>query len=294
MADRGNILTRESNALSANPFAFDCRAEADSQSDSSSSPWNLLSLVGDMPKNGGGIRGDQNNGDKGATAVAESPVSAPTEKSGEKPAEKTSTPEHGRRHRESTAKADLKKDLPAEKDLRDGDIIFVSNGSFDEGKAIQLVSKSPMTHCGVLFKEGNDWVVYEAVQPIKKTPLKDFHKTDNGETYAVRRLKNADEVLTKDNLDKLQGALKKNEGKDYDHLFGWGNDKLYCSELVWKAYYESTKLKVGKIAMVGDFDLKDPLVAKMVEARYGKNVPVTEPTITPGAVFDSRLLKTIR
>jgi hypothetical protein len=285
MVERGNnTLSRETFALGSNPFAFDARTEADGQSDSSNSPWNLLSLMGDMPKT--------RMAEKAGTATAETPVSTPADKPAEEAKEKPH--EHGRRHRESTAAADLKKDLPAEKDLRDGDIVFVSNGSFDEGKAIQLVSKSPMTHCGVLFKEGNDWMVYEAVQPVKKTPLKDFHKTDNGETYAVRRLKNADEVLTKDTLDTLHKALQKNEGKDYDHLFGWGNDKMYCSELVWKAYYESTHLKVGKIQMVGDFDLKDPLVAKMVEARYGKNVPITEPTITPGAVFDSRLLKTIK
>ncbi len=288
MVERGNTtLSRDNFALGANPFAFDSRTEADGQSDSTQSPWNLLSLVGDMPKS--------RTAESGEMKTAEKPVSTPVDAKAdgqkEKPEEKA---EHRHRHRESTAKADLKKDLPAEKDLRDGDIIFVSNGMFDEGKAIQTVSKSPMTHCGVLFKEGNDWMVYEAVQPVKKTPLKDFHKPDSGETYAVRRLKNADEVLTKDTLDKLHKALQKNEGKDYDSLFGWGNDKMYCSELVWKAYYESTKLKIGKIQMVGDFDLKDPLVAKLVEARYGKDVPVTEPTITPGAVFDSRLLRTIR
>lgn len=286
MVERGNITLSRDN-FGANPFAFDSRTEADGQSDSTHSPWNLLSLVGEMPKT--------KIAENGGTKTADTQVSTPADAKADGPKEKTEEKkEHRHRHRESTAKADLKKDLPAEKDLRDGDIIFVSNGAFDEGKAIQTVSKSPMTHCGVLFKEGNDWMVYEAVQPVKKTPLKEFHKPDSEETYAVRRLKNADEVLTKDTLEKLHKALQKNEGKDYDSLFGWGNDKMYCSELVWKAYYESTKLKIGKIQMVGDFDLKDPLVAKLVEARYGKDVPVTEPTITPGAVFDSRLLKTIR
>ncbi|MDZ4832659.1 MAG: YiiX/YebB-like N1pC/P60 family cysteine hydrolase [Candidatus Melainabacteria bacterium] len=287
MVERGMTLKSENYAFGANALATDSRAEDDGQSDSAS-PWNFLSIVGELPR--------MKSSDKTGTTTGEAPakIEAPATVKPDAPVKPATEIERPRRHRESTAAADLKKELPAEKNLRDGDIIFCSNGSFDEGKAIQLVSKSPLTHCGVLFKEGDDWVVYEAVQPVKKTPLKDFHKTDNGETYAVRRLKNADEVLTKDNLDKLQSSLKKNVDKDYDHLFGWGNDKMYCSELVWKAYYESTKLKVGKIQMVGDFDLKDPLVSKLVEARYGKNVPVTEPTVTPGAVFDSRLLKTVR
>ena len=191
------------------------------------------------------------------------------------------------------AKADLSKTLPPESSLKDGDIIFQSNGAFDEGKAIQIVSKSPLTHCGVLFKEGNEWYVYEAIQPVAKTLLKDFAKTANGETYAVRRL--SDEApLTADALKKMKEYMESNIGKDYDHKFGWGNDKLYCSELVWKAYYESTRLKIGKVKMVGDFDLTDPLVKRLVEERYGKNVPVTEPTVTPGEVFNCRRLKTVK
>lgn len=191
------------------------------------------------------------------------------------------------------AKADLSKTIPAESSLKDGDIIFQSNSAFDEGKAIQIVSKSPLTHCGVLFKEGKEWFVYEAVQPVTKTPLKDFVKTANGETYAVRRLRD-EEPLTPDALKKMKEYMESNVGKDYDHKFGWGNDKMYCSELVWKAYYEATRLKVGKVKMVGDFDLTDPLVKRLVEERYGKNVPTSEPTITPGDVFNSRRLKTIK
>ncbi len=201
---------------------------------------------------------------------------------------------HHHKREKPDAKSELSKDLPPEANLKNGDIVFVSNSNFEEGKAIQAVSKSPLTHCGILFKEDDKWYVYEAVQPIKKTPLKDFHKTDGSETYLVRRLKHDDIVLTKDVTDKLHKYLKSNEGKDYDHLFGWGNDKMYCSELVWKAYYEAARVKVGQIKMVGDYDLSDPVVKKQVELRYGKAVPVTEPTITPGGVYESKLLKTVK
>lgn len=198
------------------------------------------------------------------------------------------------KHKVSDATADLKKNLPPESHLRDGDIIFQSSSAFEEARAIQLVSKSPLTHCGVLFKEGNDWYVYEAAQPVRKTLLKDFAKTDHEETYAVRRLKHADTLLTTKVLDKMHDYLKGNVGKDYDVKFGWGDDRMYCSELVWKAYYHASRLKVGNIQMIGDFDLSNPLVKKHVDARYGQNVPITEPTITPGGVFDSKLLKTVK
>jgi len=262
-----------------NPFAFENKIE-ESNANSNSNMWNLVSLAEAAP-----TRSPAAGSELPSVLSIDNCFAA---------ADDTRV-KRGERHREKPdAKADLKKDLPAEANLRDGDIIFVSSSAFEEAKAIQTVSKSPMTHCGVLLKEGNDWFVYEAVQPVQKTPLKDFHKTDGGETYCVRRLKDADNVLTKENLEKLHTSLKDKVGKDYDHLFGWGNDKMYCSELVWKSYYEATKQKIGKIHMVGDFDLSDPLVKKHVEMRYGKNVPLTEPTITPGNVYESRLLKTVR
>jgi hypothetical protein len=297
MVERGNNFSdSKTNTLDPIRLPFEARSE-DSQNNTTPQ-WNLLSLVSTNPSSRAESAGPETSVLSKATKPSESSeqflVMAPLES----PPEKSS---HHHRHRHerhgdkpSDAKKDLKKELPAEANLRDGDIIFVSSSAFEEARAIQTVSKSPMTHCGVLFKEGNEWFVYEAVQPVQKTPLKDFHKTDGGETYAVRRLKDADTVLTKENLEKLHKSVKDQVGKDYDHLFGWGNDKMYCSELVWKAYYESTRQKVGQVKMVGDFDLSDPLVKKHVEARYGKNVPVTEPTITPGGIFDSRLLKTVR
>lgn len=50
---------------------------------------------------------------------------------------------------------------------KEGDIIFQST-SGETGKAIQLATHSQYNHCGVLFLENNKWVVYEAVQPVKK------------------------------------------------------------------------------------------------------------------------------
>ncbi len=198
-----------------------------------------------------------------------------------------------RKEGESSATDELKKAPPPDSSLRDGDIVFQSS-SGPEATAIQRATKSPLTHCGVLFKEGNDWYVYEAVQPVKKTLLKDFAKNGDGDKYVVRRLKDADNVLTDKVLDKMHKYLKQNVGKDYDLKFEWSDDRMYCSELVWKAYRDATGLKVGKLKKMGDYDLSDPDVKKALEDRYGKNLPLSEPTIAPGAIFDSKLLKTVR
>lgn len=42
-----------------------------------------------------------------------------------------------------------------------------------------------------------------------------------------------------------------------------------------------------------EFDLSDPVVKAKMRERYGKNVPMNEPVISPGAQFDSSLLETV-
>lgn len=283
MSSESQLLISVDNNNRSCDFGLTTRLE-ESSSERAEPSWNLLALVGNF-------KTPAKLGDTISPPLASTATDAPAEKAA---TESGDGRERRRRSKPDDGKSELKKDLPPESSLKNGDIIFVSSSAFEEARAIQTVSKSPMTHCGILFKEGNDWFVYEAVQPVKKTPLKDFHKTDDGETYVVRRLKEADQVLTQQNLDKMQKYLQAQEGKDYDHLFGWGDDKMYCSELVWKAYYDATRLKVGQVQMIGDFDLSDPLVKKHVEARYGKNVPVTEPTIPPGRIYESRRLKTVK
>jgi uncharacterized protein YycO len=44
-------------------------------------------------------------------------------------------------------------------------------------------------------------------------------------------------------------------GKDYDFAFGWSDDKIYCSELIWKIYKQATGIEIGKLEKLGNFDL---------------------------------------
>jgi hypothetical protein len=199
---------------------------------------------------------------------------------------------HSRPQR-ADAVQELEKTPPPESSLRNGDIIFQS-ASFPDALAIRKVTKSPFSHCGVLFKEGDEWFVYEAAQSVSKTPFKDFIKNGDDGKYVVCRLQKADTVLTDVALKKMLDFLNHNVNKAYDHKFAWNDDEMYCSELVWKAYYHATKLKVGKLSILGDYDLSDPLVREQVEKKWGKELRLTEVMVAPGAIFDSRLLHSVR
>ncbi|MBX9853693.1 MAG: YiiX family permuted papain-like enzyme [Cytophagaceae bacterium] len=179
-----------------------------------------------------------------------------------------------------------------DKELKSGDIIFQST-SGGQGKVIQIATGSKYSHVGIVYKEGNDFYVFEAVQPVKITPLEKWIDRGDNDHYVVKRLKNADKVLTNTTLKKMKDQGKRYIGKDYDLYFGWADDKIYCSELVWKIYKQSCGVELGKLQQLKDFDLSNPIVQYKLKERYGKNIPYEENVISPAAIYDSELLEEV-
>jgi uncharacterized protein YycO len=179
-----------------------------------------------------------------------------------------------------------------ESQIKDGDIIFQTSNS-GQSKAIQVATKSKYSHCGIVYKEGNAFYVYEAVQPVKTTPLNEWIGRGEGGKYIVKRLKNADDILTPAVLKKMRQVGEQFKGKGYDLLFGWSDEKIYCSELVWKIYKRGAGIEVGKLEKLKDFDLSSDVVKNTMKQRYGNNIPLHETVVSPMAVFESDLLETI-
>jgi hypothetical protein len=177
--------------------------------------------------------------------------------------------------------------------FHNGDIIFQTSQS-GQSYAIQLATHSIYSHCGILFNDNGEWFVYEAVQPVTKTPLKKWIARGDSGIYVVKRLKNADSLLTETALKKMRKSIHDKMGKNYDPWFGWSDDYIYCSELVWKAYHDATGLAVGELKKLGEYDLSSPIVKKILFERYGNKVPLEEPMISPGNIFLSDLLVTVR
>ncbi len=177
--------------------------------------------------------------------------------------------------------------------FHDGDIIFQTSSS-GQSYAIQLATHSIYSHCGILFNDNGEWFVYEAVQPVIKTPVKLWIARGDSGIYAVKRLKNADSLLTENTLKKMRKSVDQKMGKNYDLWFGWSDERIYCSELVWKAYNDATGLAVGELKKLGEYDLSHPVVKKILNERYGKKIPLEEPMISPGNIYSSDLLITVR
>jgi len=196
------------------------------------------------------------------------------------------------KHQFKTAASEVKK--IAEKDeIRDGDLIFQTSLS-RQSKAIQLATKSKYSHCGIIYKINGKYYVFEAVQPVKTTPLDEWIARGENGHYVIKRLKNADEILTANALEKMKREGEKFKGKNYDLTFEWSDDKIYCSELIWKIYQRATGIEIGKLEKLSDFDLTSEPVKEKMNERYGDKIPMDEIAISPAAIFDSELLITIK
>lgn len=181
---------------------------------------------------------------------------------------------------------------PESKTLKSGDIIFQTSQS-GQSKAIQLATGSEYSHMGIIYVEGDQTFVYEAVQPVKSTPLKEWIARGKNQYYVVKRLKNSEEILTTETLNKMKAVGNKFKAKNYDLYFEWSDERIYCSELVWKIYFEATGIAIGSLQQLKEFNLTSPEVKQKLRERYGNNVPLHEKVISPESMFNSDLLVTV-
>lgn len=174
--------------------------------------------------------------------------------------------------------------------LRRGDIVFHKSQS-SQSLAIAAATHSQLTHCGLLDYRHGQWQVLEAVQPVSYTPLWRWIARGAPHSFCLTRL--ATPLLPQQEELVLQSA-KQFLGKNYDLAFDWSDDRIYCSELVYKAYQRGIGKRLGTHTRLGHFDLSHPAVQAKLRARYGSHIPLQEPVISPEAIYQSPSLHSLQ
>lgn len=175
--------------------------------------------------------------------------------------------------------------------LKDGDIIFQTSQSA-QCEAVRIATKSKFSHCGMIFKKDNNVFVIEAVQPVKITPFEEWIRHGKNNCYLVKRLKDTLQ-LNNDKMVRMRLVGTQFLDKDYDLYFEWSDDKIYCSELVWKIYKEGAGIELCKQETLQSFNLKDKVVQAILKQRYGNDIPLNEKVVAPSQLANSRLLETV-
>lgn len=154
--------------------------------------------------------------------------------------------------------------------LKTGDIVFQTDSS-GQALAIIMASASPFSHVGIVHVDNKGQpIVWEAVGPVKKTPLADWIAHGRGGRLQVMRFKTP---LPATDWQKVFGWIKKQQGKPYDIYFTDGNDSFYCSELVHDALQAAVGITLGKSQSVASLHLDNAPVRKLIAARW-QNYPL--------------------
>jgi uncharacterized protein YycO len=173
--------------------------------------------------------------------------------------------------------------------LQTGDILFQQTRS-GQGLAIQLATQSRYTHCGILLRINDQWQVLEAVQPVRYTPLAGWIARGDEKQVAVRRINPDSASLPDDINERLIKAGQPLLGKAYDIYFNWDDTRIYCSELVWKLYQQTTGIELCKLRPLSGYELNHPEIKKIMRQRYDNRIPLNEPMTAPADILNSTKL----
>ena len=158
---------------------------------------------------------------------------------------------------------------------KDGDLIFQTE-LLPRGMAIQAATASRYNHVGIIFKENGKYYVYEAIGTVTKTPLDSFvNRRGTFGRYTVMR-------PNKNNIDvnALKNYIRAQIGKRYDPQLKWTDSKMYCSELVWKAYHNSNSLKISTPKSIEDRIIGKVLLP-VIPPKYIKNLDINDLVVSP-------------
>ena len=175
--------------------------------------------------------------------------------------------------------------------LRAGDVLF-QNLPSPSAQAIRLATGSEYSHCGLVIAHKGDLVVCEAVQPVRMIPIEQWIDQGIDKKYTVKRLTDRDPLSTEASKALTNYCLSM-IGKPYDMYYQWSDEKIYCSELVWKAYHNGLELDLTTTRSFSDYNFDNPIVQQKLKERFGDNIPWDEPVVSPGDLVNSPKLHTI-
>lgn len=157
--------------------------------------------------------------------------------------------------------------------LRDGDLVFQTIRSH-QSTAIMLASRTWYTHVGIvrIGLDGQPQVM-EAVGPVRQISLARWIKQGIGERLLVKRLPELSQGQARMALQAAEHYL----GKPYDFYFLMGDDAIYCSELVYKAFREGPGLTLGQVQKVGTLHLDNFAVERLLQERWSSDPVCQKP-----------------
>ena len=164
--------------------------------------------------------------------------------------------------------------------LKTGDIVLQASQS-GMAESIRRATRSPYSHVGLVevAKDGV-WVV-EAISPVSRTPFAKWRRRGVGGHLTVMRPRLEPQLLKAAVVE-----AKRELGKPYDVRYAWDDERIYCSELVVKAFERAAQVSYGERVRLDALELGT--FEKTVAMKLG--VPLSQEVVPPGSLAaDPRL-----
>jgi hypothetical protein len=163
---------------------------------------------------------------------------------------------------------------------QEGDVVFQSLPHNDLADAIEGITQSPYSHCGVVIRNHkNQWVVIESIFNVHQTPLFLWEFRGRGAAFTAYRLDPKYLPL----IPEFKKSLLTYTGRPYDFDYNMTDDRaVYCSDLVYLAFSKASGEKMGNLEKLGDLDWKP--YEPFIKSEQGGALPLDRVMITPASL----------
>lgn len=160
---------------------------------------------------------------------------------------------------------------------KEGDIVFQFSHS-KQSPLVAYATGSSVTHCGIVVEKGKELYVLEASNVVKLTPFN---------TWTGRNLLVAFYIVRV--FDKsIKIKYSKYLGMPYDYAFKFGNNKMYCSELVYEIYKRQFGVELCKPRKVSSYHTFG--LRKVLKRR---GISLNQLVVAPSDIADSKRVRPV-
>jgi len=187
--------------------------------------------------------------------------------------------------------------------IKRGDLLFQDSDCGAPCDAIEKVTTgyrgSSLSHIGIAEKDSNgQWIVIEAIsEGVVKTPLNEFlnrsHDAEGNPKVIVGRFEQKYQSLIPDALKEAETLI----GNPYDDIYRIGDDRYYCSELIYEIFKKANSEK--PVFKLYPMTFIDPDTGETFPAwvdyfeELNKPIPEGEPGLNPGSISRSPVIRIV-
>ncbi len=169
---------------------------------------------------------------------------------------------------------------------KEGDIIFQSLPFGALTKVIEGVTSSPYSHTGLVIRKDDSWYVREAIGKVKDTHLYLWILRGRGDNFSVYRLKKEYQKYIEETVAQSTKFL----GQPYDFFYELGDERIYCSELIFKSFKRATSQDMGKLVKLESLNWKPH---KEFILSIENRIPLDRVMITPKDLSEAKQIRQV-